>query len=133
MGMLIDFYTGDAERIVDAWRREDADAFADPRVVVARADLSFHIGPEELDQLVLTACELTARPAMTFSACVRGHLAPDAESGIHELSDAFRDLLAGVPAEQAGQLYERWVGKLPEPLDAAPRPRSRRRLDVIRS
>lgn len=38
MGMLIDFYTGDAKRIVDAWHSEDAGALADPRVVAAHAD-----------------------------------------------------------------------------------------------
>jgi len=132
MGMLIDFYTGDAKRIVDAWHREDADVLADARVVAAHADLSFHLGPEGLDHLVLTACELAARPPMTFAACVRGELSPDAESGIHELSDAFRDLLAEVPAEQAGQLYERWTEKLPEPPVPASEPRWRRRIDAIR-
>ncbi len=110
--MLIDFYTGDAKRIVDAWHREDADALADARIVSAHADLSFHVGPEELDGLVLTACELAARPPMTFSACVRGQLPPDAESGIHELSDAFRDLLASVPGDDAGELYERWAANV---------------------
>lgn len=69
---------------------------------------------------------------MTFAGCVQGELSPDAESGIHGLSEAFRDLLAGVPAEQAGQLHERWMEKQPEPPARAPELRWRTRLDAMR-
>jgi hypothetical protein len=72
MGMLIDFYTGDATAIVAAWHRNDLDALRPPGIVTAHADLSLHVAEDDLDVLVRCACELSSRPALTFSECVRG-------------------------------------------------------------
>lgn len=138
MGMLIDFYTGDAKRITDAWHRDDADALGAAPVVAAHADLSFHVWQDDLDELVRAACALTERPSLTFAECVLGEVSPDAESGIHELSDAFRDVFAAVGAERAGELFDRWMERLPSPPQAAARPRragllraARRRLETV--
>jgi hypothetical protein len=121
MGMLIDFYAGDSKQIADAWHRSDGQVLAVPGLVASHTDFSFHVWPDDLDELALAACALTSRPPMTFAACVRDEVPAGAESGIHELSNEFRDLLAAVPAEQAGQLFDRWMERLPKPPGRRPR------------
>lgn len=121
MGMLVDFYCGDTKRIVNAWRRNDTATLEDPAVVTGHADLSFHLSPDDLEALVLAACELAGRPPISFSACLKGDAPPEAESGIHELSEALRDLLAAIPAEQVGALYDRWSERRPKEAPAVQR------------
>jgi hypothetical protein len=121
MGMLIDFYTGDKERIVDALKSGDMGTPASDSYVIANADFSFHLSIGDLDQLVLSACALLDNPPITFSESIESInadlLVPatDPENGIHEMSNAFTDLFAAVPAEHATKLYELWCAKLPEP------------------
>ena len=115
MGLLTDFYAGEPRRIVAAWRRNDGDVLSVPGIVAAHADLSFNVGTEELDRLVLAACEFSGRPPFGFAECVLEPAPLDAESGIHELADVFRDLLADLPAGQANALYDRWMERLPAP------------------
>ncbi len=138
MGMLMDFYTGDAKRIVEAWKNEDSGSgrLEDKSFVTGHACLSFHLAQEDLDALVNAACTLLGRPAMTFAQCIAADLAAvpaeDPESAIHLMTHAFTELLAAVPQGQAASLCEAWMTQLPEPDAAPPRARRERALDRLR-
>jgi hypothetical protein len=125
MGMLIDFYTGDTGRIIDALKGSNWDKLARGGIVSAHADLSFHLWPDDLDQLVRCACALLNRPTMTFAQSIQSDIVlcpPDApEGGVHEMSNAFIDLFAAISPDQSASLCEMWLAQMPEP-PPVPRP-----------
>lgn len=123
MGMLMDFYAGDAEKIVNALNKGDADMLANGRVVAAHADLSFNLSAEDLNQLVVAACALRHYPAMSFDQFIHATITvnpeADPEMGIHEMAQSFTDLFAAIPLDQAPTLYETWIAHIPDPPKAA--------------
>jgi hypothetical protein len=118
LGMLMNFYTGDKERIVHAFKRGYLEPRAGDRYVIASADFSFHLAVDELDQIVLSACSLLGYPPITLSDSIHADLVPvpasDPEAGIHEMSSAFMDLFASMRSEHAAKVYELWRTNLPE-------------------
>jgi hypothetical protein len=123
MGMLMDFYAGDEARIVAAWHDGNFEALEAPDVVAAHADLSFHLGQDELDHLVAAACALAGRPPVTFEDCLEDAGDPQDSSSIQRMTDDFRDLLAGLTPAQVEQLVDRWVARWPAEPPAATRRR----------
>ena len=119
MGLLIDFYTGDAEKIINAWRRGDSDMLAQRDIVYSRVDLSFHLSPEDLDQLMLAGCALLGRPPMIFERAIQEDIllvpVADPEKGIHQMTDAFANLFADIQPDQVATLYEMWTAQMPDP------------------
>jgi hypothetical protein len=124
MGLLIDFYTGDTNQIVTAWKSNNAEKLAG-EIVSAHADLSFHLSAEDLDLLVLSACRLLRRTPMTFEQSIETDFmvipAADPEKGIHAMTHAFTDLFATIPVDQATALYEMWVAQMPKSDELPPR------------
>jgi hypothetical protein len=116
--MLMNFYTGDKEQIVDALVHREIQRSAGDSYVIANADFSFHLSPDELDEIVLSACQLLSHPPITLSDSIQADffLDPpsDPEAGIHEMSTTFIDLFASLPLGDAEKLYELWCTKLPE-------------------
>lgn len=129
MGLLIDFYTGDAEKIINAWRRGDTDVLAQRNIVYSRADLSFHLSPEDLDRLMLAGSNLLGRPPMIFERAIQEDIllipTADPEKGIHQMADSFASLFADIQPDQAATLYEMWTAQMPEP---SPHPSASRRF-----
>lgn len=125
MGLLIDFYTGDTDQIVSAWKSNNADKLVGGEIVSAQADLSFHLSAEDLDRLVLSACSLLRRSPITFEQSIETDFmvipAANPEKGIHAMTYAFTDLFATVTVDQAATLYEMWVAQMPEPDEPSSR------------
>lgn len=113
--MLIDFYTGDTGRIVQAWKQGDVTRAA-PHVI-ASADLSFHLSEDDLERLLKQACSLLQSPYIGFAQAIRKDLdlmLPESEAGIHEMTDAFTELFAAIPPDRVADLYQLWWAPIHE-------------------
>lgn len=135
MGMLMDFYAGDAEKIVNALKSDNVKLITSDRVVAAHADFSFNLSVEDLNQLVVAACDLQHQPAVSFDQLIRTTILvtpeADPEMGIHEMTQSFIDLFAAIPLDQASSLYENWITHIPDPQEVAPPTLLKRYMDRI--
>lgn len=118
MGLLINFYTGDTERIVAAWKRGNGYLDGDEPFVTAHADLSLHLCDDTLDLLMSSAASILQVPAPRFCASIQDDLvpiSPGSAAGIHLMSPAFTELFAAIPPERTAELHRIWCAALPAP------------------
>jgi hypothetical protein len=66
MGLSIEFYAGDAETIGTAFSAVDFEQLRDGRKAIAYADLSLHVGVEDLDLLSAGIADHVHRPLIAL-------------------------------------------------------------------
>jgi hypothetical protein len=111
MGLSLEFHLGDTEAIRQAVRDIDLDRLYDPTVVKAKADLSLHITPHDLDTLSQEfAVESRQEPLD-----LRPHLKvlfDDVDRGVFLVDDCWISYIAAVPMAAVRKVTERWFDRI---------------------
>jgi hypothetical protein len=119
MGLLIDFYTGDEEKIVQAFKKGDVSLFDGSSIPSKKADFTFHLNLyEDFDLLLKIVNAHVEIPSQKFEQWIEKacFLDPedDPECALYRMSSGFRDLFAAIPAGKAKEIAEEWDAKLTE-------------------
>jgi hypothetical protein len=96
MGLSLEFHLGDTEAIHKAVRDIDLDRLYDPTVVKAKADLSLHITPHDLDTLSQEFAVESRQEPMDL----RPHLKvlfDEFDRGVFLVDDCWISYIAAVP------------------------------------
>ena len=127
MGLSIQFYAEDEEMIGTAFSAVDFDQLRDGRRSIAYADLSLHVGLEDLDLLSTTIADHARKPGVAlldgFGANVG---AIDGEGSADVVDPQWVALVGTLEAADAPAVAAEWIrqvgqsrGKHLEPTDAA--------------
>ena len=111
MGVTLEFVLGDPEAIRKAVEDLDLDRLDDPTVVEAKADLSLHVTPHDLDTLSEEFASVSGREAMAL----RPHLEvlfDDVDRGALLVDHHWIAYVADVPAARARTVTERWITRM---------------------
>jgi hypothetical protein len=111
VSLSLEFYTGDTSAIIAAVEAMDFDLLDDPAVVSARADLSLHLIPKDLDFLSIALGGAAGLPPIEL----RPHLDPvvDApEYGLLAVDSAWVAYAATAPLTAAENVAESWVAQM---------------------
>jgi hypothetical protein len=108
MGLALEFYLGDTERIISAVKNIEFQVLYDPTVVEKRADFSLHIVPKDLELLSYCISRRTGTPPMKL----REHLVvllEERDRGVLEVGNSWIEYAAAVQETQLPQLSSDWV------------------------
>lgn len=108
MGLTLEFFAGDTQKLVTALQDNDLDAFDDPAIAVAKADLSLHILPKDLNTLSLAFAKFNAQHPIDL----RSHLTvlvDEEGAGMLAVNEKWIAYVAAVPTEQAAAISEAWA------------------------
>ena len=111
MGLTLEFIAGDKARLVTAFQECDLDAFDDPAIAVAKADLSLHILPKDLNTLSLVLAKFNGQSPIDL----RSHLtvlADEAGAGMLDVDDKWVAYAAAVPSGRAAEISEAWAERM---------------------
>ncbi len=111
MGITLEFFAGDEQRLLKAFQESDLDAFDDPSVAVVKADISLHILPKDLDTLSLVFATFNSQPPIDL----RSHLtvlADSDEAGILGVDTQWIAYVAAVPADRVAAISEAWAARM---------------------
>jgi hypothetical protein len=119
MGLIIEYYSGNEEKIIEAVRKGDVSLFDGASYVIKKADFSFHLDLyEDLDLLVKIICQHTQRPSKKYETLIGEacFLDPekDPECALYRMSHEFRNLIADIPTDSAKEIASEWEAKLAE-------------------
>jgi len=108
MGLLLDFYAGDASVLGAAYNAGDV---ASVRAAAkAHADFSLHLSPNDLDILSEEAFAMTGGEPVGLLESLVGNVGGDgAESSADTLSEIWVAGFASFPEERVKELAERWM------------------------
>ena len=111
MGITLEFFAGDGQRLLKAFQEADLDAFDDPSIAVVKADLSLHILPKDLNTLSLVFATFNSQPPIDL----RSHLtvlADSAEAGMLGVDTQWIAYVAAVPADRTAEISEAWAARM---------------------
>jgi hypothetical protein len=111
MGLTLEFFAGDKQRLIAAFREMDFEALDDPTVAVAKADLSLHILPGDLNTLSTVLGEFNSRPAIDL----RSHLTvvlDEEGAGMLLVDDPWVEYAAAVDSAEVEQIAEAWASAM---------------------
>lgn len=115
MGILMDFYAGDARRIGEV-EAEPGGSDIDLRIapfVRAHVDFSLHLSMEDVDRLVEAACAARAVAPVGLTSSLTEHLAGDPDPmlalfGADVVSPDVVEVLAALTPDQVPVVVEQW-------------------------
>ena len=109
MGVLMNFYAGQADKIVSLIETgDDLD-----QGVSASADFSLHIDEDALDEMLAAACEHKQRDRIDWHEAVSAD-EPISDSAF-KMSPAFVELFAGLSAQDFVPAARPWLGQILTP------------------
>lgn len=113
MGLLMDFYAGDAQEIGGAFTAGDFDALNSR--AIAHADFSLHLSPTDLDILSETAFEMMGRVPTGLLDSLEENVGGDgAESSADTVTEAWVTGMAAFPNDRVPELAQRWLRAVAE-------------------
>jgi len=115
MGLSLEFYAGDAEKIGAAFTEIDFDGLRDGTLAHSYADLSLHLALTDLDILCEQIGAKLGRAAVPLLDSLEWTVGgtPD-ESEASVVSGAWVSTMAGVPLEQVPQITRAWLEAVAE-------------------
>ncbi len=115
MGIMMDFYAGDARRIAEVENDPDGSEIdlGSASFVRAHADFSLHLTPDQIDPLISAACVRRGIPSMALTSSFTEHLAgsPDpmeAENSADVVSPTIVETIASLRADELHAVAEQW-------------------------
>src|SRR6266545_4671972 len=87
MGLSIEFYAGDATRIGAAFTAVAFDEIRDGRKSIAYADLSLHLGMEDIDLLSAAVADRARQPLISLLDGLRANVGRIDEEGSADVVD----------------------------------------------
>ncbi len=113
MGLALEFYLGDPEAIGPAVADADFDALDDSGVVEARADLSLHIQPMDLDTLSREAAGLLQCEPVLLQRSLRDAIGGDeCDRGAFVVAPEWVALFGALQLDAAAVLTRRWMAAM---------------------
>jgi len=127
MGILMDFYAGDAKRIAEVENEPEGSdiELSSAPFVKAHADFSLHIVPDDLDVLMSALCARRGLPPKTLTGSLIEHLAGstdpmEATSAADVVSTELVEMVASMQDSDIPPVAEAWLRQLGvEPTDDA--------------
>ena len=111
MGITLEFYAGDGQRLAKAFQESDLDAFDDPSIAVAKADLSLHILPKDLNTLSIVFANFNSKAPIDL----RSHLtvlADEDGAGMLSVDNQWVAYAAAVPVDKATEISKAWAARM---------------------
>jgi hypothetical protein len=108
MGLTLEFYLGDAERIALAIQEVDLETLYDPQVVQQKADFSLHILPKDLNLL----SRAIGAAAGISPIELRDHLTvliDEVDRGMLEVDRVWIDYAASASQDDVPRISKAWV------------------------
>ncbi len=127
MGLSIEFYAGDAGTIGAAFSAIDFDQLRDGRKSIAYADLSLHVGLEDLDLLSTSIAERAGGPVVMLLDGLQANVGRIEDEGSADVVDpAWVTMVSTLDLADAPAVSADWIrrvgeslGEVLEPTDAA--------------
>ena len=113
MGLTLEFYMGDPDAIGPAIEQSDFDALDKSGIVKARADLSLHIQPKDLDTLSIEAAGLVGRRTVLLQESLGAVIGGDeTDHGAFIVSSDWVSQIGSLPSDKTQELTRRWIASL---------------------
>lgn len=113
MGLSIEFYAGDAETIGKAFSAVDFDQLRDGRKSVAYADLSLHVGVEDLDLLSAAIAGHGERPVIALLDSLGANVgAIDGEGSADVVNPEWVGLVSALAVADASAVAADWIDQV---------------------
>lgn len=111
MGMLIHFYAGDPAKIGAAFTNNDFEALRDPSIILASAEFSLHINPEDLEMLSEEASQIAGlKEPLGYYDSLEQNVGGDSEgSSADAMTEKWIQLFASFSDDQAPQIGSAWM------------------------
>ncbi len=114
MGLSLEFYTGDSDKIKPAFLQDEIepyfspmDLLDEPGVVERQADLSFHLEPDDLNLLSLQFGKYSGRPPIPLRPYL-SILLDEIDHGLLLVADSWVEYVAAVRTEDIPAIVEAW-------------------------
>lgn len=118
MGLTLEFYMGNPEVIGPAVADVDFDTLDDSGIVQARADLSLHIQPKDLDTLSREAAGLLQREPVLLQQSLRDAIGGDeSDHGAFLVAFEWVAQLGALKPDAASELTHRWMAAMAQQYD----------------
>jgi hypothetical protein len=118
MGLTLEFYMGDPKAIGAAVADSDFDVIDDTSVVKARADLSLHIQPQDLDSLSREAASLLRRQPILLQQSLGDAIGGDEDDhGAFPVASDWVSQIAALELATAPELTRRWMAAMARQYD----------------
>jgi hypothetical protein len=113
MGLTLEFYMGDPDAIGPAVEQFDFDALYESGIVKARADLSVHIQPKDLDTLSIEAAGLVGQRAVLLQESLITAIGGDeTDHGAFIVSSDWVSQIGSLQPSTAQELTKRWIASM---------------------
>jgi hypothetical protein len=111
MGLALEFYIGDADAIASAIQGMDLEQLDDVEVVAARADLSLHLLPKDLNYLSRAIGNAAGVPPIDLRSYL--HILLDtADYGLLAVDPTWVAYVAMAPIERAAAIAADWADQM---------------------
>jgi hypothetical protein len=118
MGLTLEFYVGDPAAIGHAVELADFDALDDSGIVKARADVSLHIQPKDLDTLSVEAAGLLGQRTVLFQQSLGNAVGGDeTDHGAFLVSEDWVAQIGQLDLNATQELATRWIASLARQYD----------------
>ena len=118
MGLSMEFYAGDADRIGRAFSDFNFDGLRDGTIAHAYADLSLHLSPDHLDLLSDEIAKSLDRPPVLFlDSLGRKVGGNESESSAEVVSRPWVEVVAALPHEAIARLAASWMAAVAQESD----------------
>jgi hypothetical protein len=118
MGLTLEFYTGDPHAIGYAVEVADFDALDESGIVKARADLSLHIQPKDMDTLSVEAAGLLGKRAVLFQQSLGDAVGgEESDHGAFLVSADWVAQIGTLQLNTAQELATRWFASMARQYD----------------
>ncbi len=111
MGLTLEFALGQADKITEALREDELDRLDAPAVVKARADISLHVTPHDLDTLSEEFASASGCTAVTLGPYLQV-LLDESDRGVLLVDKFWISYVAAVPTDQARNVAQRWIARM---------------------
>ena len=113
MGLTLEFYMGDPDAIGPAVEQADFDTLDKSGIVKARADLSLHIQPKDLDTLSIEAAGLLGqRPVLLQESLGDAIGGDETDHGAFLVSSDWVSQIGALHPTTAQELANRWIDSM---------------------
>jgi hypothetical protein len=115
MGLSIEFYAGHAPTIGAAFSHVDFDELRDGRKSIAYADLSLHIGLEDIDLLSAVIADHTETPSVGLLDGITANVGTIADEGSADVVDpAWVAMVSALDVAHAPVIAADWIRRVGE-------------------